>query len=120
MPGHIPSGCEMFKSRLRELIERHEDLSISELGRRIGHKSGTNVSVLISKSKSGRDDFRMSTFLKICNVLAKAYEGRISEREIAIYLLGFQQDNLSLRFKHNEMEPPLSRESDGGGLLKAY
>ena len=120
MPNHIHDGCEMFKSRLRELIERHEDLSISEVGRRIGHKSGTNVSVMISKSKSGRDDLRMSTFLKICNVLAKAYEGRMSEREIAIYLLGFQQDNLSTRFKHNDMEPPWSRESGSGGLSRDY
>ena len=117
---NISDSRGQFQPRLRELIEKSEDLSISELGRRIGHKTGTAISALISTSKSGRDDLRLSTFLKICNVLAKAYEGRMSEREIAIYLLGFQQDNLSLRFKHDELEPTLSRESGSGGLSRAY
>ena len=113
-------GCRVFKSRLRELIEGHEDLSISEVGRRIGHKTGTNVSVLISNSKSGRDDLRMSTFLKICNVLAEAYEGRMTEREIAVYLLGFPQDDLSSCFNRSGMEPSLSKESGSGGFSKFY
>ena len=109
MPSHIFGGCEMFKSRLRELIERHEDLSISEVGRRIGHKSGTNVSMLISKSKSGRDDLRMSTFLKICSVLAQAYEGRISEREIVLFLLGFPVGEIATSVQSSCFEYPLSR-----------
>jgi len=113
MLNHIPGECEMFKSRLRELIERHEDLSISEVGRRIGHKSGTNVSMLISKSKSGRDDLRMSTFLKICNVLAQAYEGRISEREIALYLLGFPDGDVVSHVQNSGFEYPLSRARVG-------
>ena len=113
MPGQIFGECEMFKSRLRELIERHEDLSISEVGRRIGHKSGTNVSMLISKSKSGRDDLRMSTFLKICNVLAQAYEGRISEREIALYLLGFPDGHVVSRVQNRGFEYPLSQARVG-------
>ena len=110
----ISDSRGQLQSRLRELIEKHENLSISELGRRIGHKSGTAVSALISSSKSGRDDLRLSTFLKICSVLAKAYEGRMTEREITLYLLGFSKDDLSARIQRNSFEFPLSQA--GGGI----
>jgi predicted transcriptional regulator len=115
MSSHIFVGCETFKSRLRELIEGHEDLSISEVGRRIGHKSGTNVSVLISRAKSGRADLRMSTFLKICDVLAEAYEGRISESEIALYLLGFPVGDMISSVKNRGFEYPYHEQAGVGG-----
>lgn len=107
---HNTSGnLALFQSRLRVLIERHKELSISELGRRIGHKTGTAISALISNSKSGRDDLRMSTFLKICSELAKAYEGRMTEREIALFLLGFPVDDVVSRVQINGFEFPMSR-----------
>ena len=105
----IPGSPALFQSRLRVLIERHKDLSISELGRRIGHKTGTAISALISSSKSGRDDLRLSTFLKICSELAKAYEGRMTEREIALFLLGFPVSDMVSLVQSSSFEYPLSR-----------
>ena len=103
---------EGFKSRLRNLIEKHSELSISEVGRRMGQKTGTNVSGLISTSKSGRDDLRVSTFLKICSVLAEAYEGRMTEREIVLFLLGLPVSNVTPNVKNSSFEYPLSRGRD--------
>ena len=102
---------DVFKSRLRALIENHEDLSISEVGRRLGHKTGTNVSVMISKSKSGRDDLRLSTFLRLCSVLVEAYVGRKSEREIVLFLLGFNTADTSSE-QGDSFEYPLSRAGE--------
>ena len=103
---------DTFKSRLRELIENHEDLSISEVGRRIGHKTGTNVSLLISNSKSGRDDLRMSTFLKLCSVLVQAYDGGMTEREIVLFLLGFPVGEIATSVQSSCFEYPLSRAGE--------
>lgn len=119
MPQHISSsGNNLFSRRLRELIDNHDELSISELGRRIGHKTGTAISALISKSKSGRDDLRMSTFLKICSVLAKAYKGKMSEIEITLYLIGFSQVDTDSRIQRNGFEYPVHQTSEDGAYYK--
>ena len=102
---------DTFKGRLRALIERHHSLTIAEVGKRIGQKSGANISALIGKSRSSRDDCRMSTFLKLCNVLAEAYEGRMTEREIVLFLLGLSVNDILARPHDSSSDSPFSRES---------
>ena len=115
----ISDNLGSFQSRLRNLIERHPDLSISKLGKKIGHKTGTAISALIGNAKSSRGDLHLSTFIKICNVLAEAYNGRMSESEITLYLLGFSQKETPSRVHKNGNGYPFS-QSNGNGTYHKF